>query len=252
MEPFFADFDLAQLALYLFWAFFVGLVIYLQRENNREGFPLVNEAGEASSNQGMPSSPNEVKTFKLPHGRGDAVVPDYSRDKRDLALEQTNVANGAPLTPTGDPMIDGLGPASWSDRRDLPELDGHGKPKLQPMRNVEGFEVSAGKDPRGMNVVSADKKVVGTVTDLWVDVPEQLVRYLEVKLVDKTDCLLPVPLTKINKSSVDVHALYGKHFPNVPKTKSMKAVTMLEEDKICGFVGGGKLYAAHDRLSSPF
>jgi hypothetical protein len=32
----------------------------------------------------------------------------------------------------------------------------------------------------------------------------------------------------------------------------MKAVTMLEEDKICAFVGGGKLYAAHDRLSSPF
>ena len=87
MEPFFADFDLAQLSLYLFWAFFVGLVIYLQRENNREGFPLETESGEISSNQGMPSNPQESKIFKLPHGRGDAVVPDHDRDKRKLALE---------------------------------------------------------------------------------------------------------------------------------------------------------------------
>ena len=40
-----------------------------------------------------------------------------------------------------------------------------------------------------MNVVSADKKVVGTISDLWVDAPEQLVRYLEVELKDKSSCL---------------------------------------------------------------
>ena len=252
MEPFFADFDLAQLSLYLFWAFFVGLVIYLQRENNREGFPLETESGEKSFSQGMPSSPDESKTFKLPHGRGDAIVPDHNRDKRSLALEQNNVANGAPLLPTGDPMVDGVGPASWADRRDLPELDGHGKPKLQPMKNVKGFEVSAGRDPRGMDVVSADNKVVGTVKDLWVDVPEQLVRYLEVELSNNSSCLVPIPLAKINRNSVDVNSLYGKHFPSVPKTKSSKQVTMLEEEKISAFIGGGNLYASYDRLSSPF
>ena len=42
MEPFFSNFDIAQLSLYLFWAFFFGLVIYLQRENMREGYPLEN------------------------------------------------------------------------------------------------------------------------------------------------------------------------------------------------------------------
>ena len=252
MEPFFADFDLAQLSLYLFWAFFIGLVIYLQRENNREGFPLQTESGEMSSNQGMPSTPEDTKTFKLPHGRGDVVVPDHSRDSRQLALEQNNVANGAPLVPTGDPMVDGVGAAAWSERRDLPELDGHGKPKLQPMRQVEGFEVSAGRDPRGLDVVSADKKVVGKVTDMWVDVPEQLVRYLEVQLTNKTTCLLPVPLTKINSNSVDVNSLYGKHFTKIPKTKSQSEVTLLEEEKISAFVGGGNLYASYDRLSSPF
>ena len=120
MEPFFADFDLAQLSLYLFWIFFVGLVIYLQRENNREGFPLETESGELSSSQGMPSVPSEPKTFNLPHGRGASVVPDHGRDKRDLALERNNVASGSPLIPTGDPMVDGVGPASWAERRDLP------------------------------------------------------------------------------------------------------------------------------------
>jgi photosynthetic reaction center H subunit len=252
MEPFFADFDLAQLSLYLFWLFFVGLVIYLQRENNREVFPLQTESGEVSNNQGMPSTPEESKTFKLPHGRGNALVPDPNRENRELALEQNNVANGAPLMPTGDPMVDGIGAAAWSDRRDVPELDGHGKAKLQPMRQVDGFEVSAGRDPRNLNVVSADKKVVGKVLDMWVDVPEQLVRYLEVQLNDKSTCLLPVPLTKINSNSVDVNSLYGKHFSKIPKTRSQSEVTLLEEDKISAFVGGGNLYASYDRLSSPF
>ena len=200
----------------------------------------------------MPSNPDEPKVFKLPHGRGDATVPAQGRDKRKLALEQSNVANGAPLLPTGDPMVDGVGPAAWADRRDLPELDGHGSPKLQPMKNVKGFDVSAGRDPRGMDVVSADNEIVGVVRDLWVDVPEQLVRYLEVELSDKTSCLVPIPLAKINRSSVVVNSLYAKHFKDVPKTKSKKQVTMLEEEKISAFIGGGNLYASYDRLSSPF
>ena len=44
-QTFFGNFDLAQLSLYLFWLFFAGLVIYLQRENMREGYPLESEQG---------------------------------------------------------------------------------------------------------------------------------------------------------------------------------------------------------------
>ena len=72
MEPFFSNFDLAQLCLYLFWAFFIGLVIYLQRENNREGFPLETESGDMALSQGA-YSPTDPKTFKLPHGRGEVI-----------------------------------------------------------------------------------------------------------------------------------------------------------------------------------
>ncbi len=250
MELFFSNFDLAQLCLYLFWAFFIGLVIYLQKENNREGFPLETETGDTAFSQG-PYPPTNPKTFKLPHGRGEVTVPNGKGDTRKLNLEVTNVANGSPLSPTGDPMDDGVGAAAWAERRDVPELDAHGHSKIRPMSDLKGFEVSAGRDPRGMSVLSADKIAVGTVTDMWIDVPEQLVRYLEIKLTDGSSRLLPMPLSKINPKSVDVHALYGKHFPKVPSNKKKKEVTMLEEEKICAYYTGGKLYAAYDRLVSP-
>ena len=250
MELFFSNFDLAQLCLYLFWVFFIGLVIYLQKENNREGFPLETEAGDMAFSQG-PYPPTKPKTFKLPHGRGEVTVPNGNGDTRKLNLEIKNVANGSPLYPTGDPMDDGVGAAAWAERRDVPELDAHGKPKIRPMLDLKGFDVSAGRDPRGMSVVSADRVVVGKVKDMWIDVPEQLVRYLEVELTDGSNRLLPMPLSKINQKSVDVHALYGKHFPKVPKNKKAKEVTMLEEEKISAYYTGGKLYASYDRLVSP-
>ena len=164
MEPynviFFGNVDLAQISLYLFWLFFAGLVIYLQRENMREGYPLQNEDGDLSVNQGPYGEPSEAKTFDLPHGRGSITVPENNKDKRKLSMKRENVAGGSPFSPTGNPMADGVGAAAWAERRDIPELDGHGKPKIVPMRTLKKFEVSAEKDPRGMNVVSATKKLL--------------------------------------------------------------------------------------------
>ena len=86
MEPynviFFGNVDLAQISLYAFWLFFAGLVIYLQRENMREGYPLENEEGDLSANQGPYGGPSETKTFKLPHGRGSITVPENGKEKR--------------------------------------------------------------------------------------------------------------------------------------------------------------------------
>ncbi|MGB0383136.1 MAG: hypothetical protein ACPGJH_09720, partial [Alphaproteobacteria bacterium] len=42
---FFGETDLATLSIWLFWLFFAGLIYYLQTENMREGFPLVNDDG---------------------------------------------------------------------------------------------------------------------------------------------------------------------------------------------------------------
>ena len=66
---FFGNFDLASLAIWLFWGFFAALVYYLQTENMREGYPLETEDGAPAPNQG-PFPVPKPKTFRLPFGRG--------------------------------------------------------------------------------------------------------------------------------------------------------------------------------------
>ena len=75
---FFGSFDIAQLALYAFWIFFAGLVIYLQRENSREGYPLVDEA-TGKRNIGARFGQPDAKTFKLAHGLKERVLGDIGR-----------------------------------------------------------------------------------------------------------------------------------------------------------------------------
>ncbi|MCH2093884.1 MAG: photosynthetic reaction center subunit H [Rhodobacteraceae bacterium] len=242
-EPFFGNFDLASLSLWLFWIFFAGLVYYLQIENMREGYPLEDEDGNHAPNQGPFPLP-EPKTFKLPHDRGSVTVPDMQPERRDVALKRTSITNGFPFEPTGDPMADGVGPASWAPRRDVPELDGHGHPKIVPMAAHPVFAVASGRDPRGKPVVAGDGEVIGRITDMWVDAPEQLVRYLQIELNDNQGSrLMPMTLAKITSDRVSVHALYGAQFPGVPKIRSKTQVTLLEEEKICAYYSGGKLYA---------
>ncbi|NUB43591.1 photosynthetic reaction center subunit H [Fertoebacter nigrum] len=243
---FFGNFDLASLAIWLFWGFFALLIVYLQTENMREGYPLETEDGGAAPNQGPFFLP-KAKTFLLPHGRGEVTVPNGAREARDLALGRTAASDGFPHAPTGDPMVDGVGPASWAPRRDLPELDGHGHNKLVPMARAEGFIVSAGRDPRGLPVQAGDLEVVGTISDMWVDAPEQLVRYLEVDLNTGGKRLVPMPMVKIWGDRVRVNALSSDLFAGIPMTRSTTEVTMLEEEKIAGYVGGGTLYAAGKR-----
>ncbi len=48
--------DITQWVLYAFWFFFFGLILYLRREDKREGYPLVsNEPGRTV--QGFPEYP---------------------------------------------------------------------------------------------------------------------------------------------------------------------------------------------------
>lgn len=245
---FFGNFDLASLAIWLFWGFFALLVYYLQTENMREGYPLETEDGKPAPNQG-PFPVPKPKTFLLPHGRGSVTVPNGAREAREVALARTAASDGFPHAPTGNPMVDGVGPASWAPRRDLPELDGHGHNKLMPLALAKGFGISAGRDPRGMPVQAGDLAMVGTVSDLWVDASEQLVRYLEITLDGGVKRLVPLPMAKIERDRVRVNALTSDLFAGIPATRSSTEVTMLEEDKISGYVAGGLLYAADKRAS---
>jgi photosynthetic reaction center H subunit len=245
---FWGNFDLASLSIWLFWGFFALLIYYLQTENMREGYPLETEDGKTAPNQGPFALP-APKTFVLPHGRGEVTVPNLAREAREVALARTSSSDGYPLAPTGDPMKDGVGPAAWAPRRDVPELDGHGHNKIVPLARAAGFQISAGRDPRGMRVQGNDLEFVGTVSDLWIDAPEQLVRYLEITLATGEKRLVPMPMAKVESDRVRVDALSSDLFAGIPATRSSTEVTLLEEDKISGYIAGGTLYSADKRAS---
>ena len=59
--------DGAQIALYAFWIFFFGLVIYLRREDRREGYPLKSHLGPR---EGFPRVPGKKGWIMRPEPDG--------------------------------------------------------------------------------------------------------------------------------------------------------------------------------------
>lgn len=240
--------DFAQVTLYVFFAFFAGLVYYLHREGKREGYPLQRDNPGAGTSDGLGGIP-PPKTYLLPHG-GTAVLPRAEHDQRPLMAKPSSMAPGSPLVPTGDPMRDGVGPAAWAERSDKPDLTLHGKPRIVPLRRADGYAIeSRDPDPRGMKVIGADKKVAGTVLDAWVDVSECLIRYLEVDAGGSRTVLLPINFAAVDgrMKEVRVTAILASQFAGVPATQEPDQVTRREEDRICGYYGGGTLYATPQR-----
>jgi len=243
--------DVAQLTLYAFWIFFAGLIYYLRREDKREGYPLISDRSAREDVEGFPPMPMP-KVFLLPHG-GTQTAP-----RHEPAVPFAAVASapwpGAPFEPTGNPMLDAVGPASYANRADVPDqCFEDGSPKIVPLRAAGDFFLAAeDPDPRGMEVVGADGVVAGTVTDAWVDRSETVVRYLEVTLaapVGSGRVLLPMVFTDIRRSlrQIRVNALLGAQFATVPGLRSPDQITLREEDRISGYYGGGFLYATPDR-----
>jgi len=178
--------DVAQLVLYGFWIFFAGLIFYLRREDKREGYPLESDRSDRSPRMrvvGFPTPP-EPKQFLLPHGQGTRQAPHAEARAGAIRGAATDTPwNGSPLIPTGDPLRDGVGPGSYADREDSPDLTIDGTPKVVPMHVATDFIVEPeDPDPRGMPVVAADGQVAGTVKDLWVDRAEPRILFFEVAL----------------------------------------------------------------------
>jgi photosynthetic reaction center H subunit len=237
--------DIAQLVLYAFWIFFAFLIYYLVRENHREGYPMETESGRGVITGWPIPAP---KTFKMAHG-GDITVPNLQPSSRVLAVEPAHRWAGAPLVPTGNPMLDGVGPGSWAERADRPDVTFEGEPKLVPLRLVPSFGVEPGDtDPRGLPVLGADGVSGGTVVDLWLDTPESIFRYLEVELKGGARrVLLPINFARVRRNQVKVDAILGSQFAAVPGTRRADVVTMLEEEKVMAYYGGGTLYAEPSR-----
>ena len=254
---FVAGVDLVDISLWLFTLFFLGLVLYLQREGMREGYPVESDETGKVDEQALLAGP-KPKTFILPHGRGEIEIGYAKRDTRELALKRTAVWAGAPYEPTGDPMQDGVGPASYAMREDFPDLTMEGAPRIAPYRDSPGFEVAKqDRDPRGLDVVTTDKLVAGKVVDLWVDRSEAIIRYIEVEVpavegaAVSRNVLVPMPFVKVvggRDPKVVVEAVTAAQLQAAPRPKEELSVTRREEDRISGYYGGGKLYATTDLI----
>lgn len=245
-------FDVAQITLWGFWIFFAGLILHIRREDKREGFPLVSDLpGRVVLEEGaiLPAP----KTFLL-HDGSTVLAPRVEPLPDEPKALPVALFPGAPLDPTGDPMIDGVGPASWVMRSDMPDVMWEtGEPRIVPTRVAIDFHVAAeDASPIGMEVIGCDGLVAGVVVDVWVDRSETVARYLEVEVSSTAGLrhvLLPTTMSVIRNRArqVKVRSITSGQFANVPALRNPDQVTRREEDRICGYYAGGTLYAVPGR-----
>lgn len=242
--------DVAQLTLYGFWIFFAGLVIYLTLESKREGFPLVtNRPGERLD--GILPMP-KPKTFLLHSGKTKSVP--WAEPLETVNAAAYEPWEGAPLHPLGNPMLDGVGPAAYTQREPEPELTMEGAHRCVPIRIATDHSVaSEDPDPRGMNVIAADGRIAGVVSDIWVDRAVCQARFLEVALADPAarHVLVPMELVKVitnaRSGHVRVVSVTADQFTIAPVPASPDCITAREEDRIAAYFASGHLYAMPSR-----
>ena len=245
------NFDLAAMSLYAFFAFFVALVFWLHREGKREGYPLISDNPDRPLRapiHGFPGTP-DPKVFKLAHG-GHVEPRTPERDISALVTPSDRFP-GAPVIPNGDAMKDGIGPASWAHRADVPDMTfDENLPKIVPLRAAPGWSIEAtDPDPRGKPVRTLDGMIAGIVVDLWIDRSEYILRYLEVEVTGGTQrVLVPMFLATVNAAgTVRVVSVTASQLAAAPVTRLPEQVTLLEEDKISAYFGGGHFYATPER-----
>lgn len=243
--------DVTEWVLYGFFLFFAGLIIYLRREDRREGYPLEDDATGRREPEGGLLFTAQPKVFHLPHNAGMVSKPDGSRDSMDLKARRTASWSGSPLEPVGDPLQSGMGPGAYANRAKTPDLMLHGAPRIVPLRVATDFYLDKrDADPRGMSVVAADNAVAGTVSDVWIDRSEYLIRYLEVQLSNSPKrVLVPMPMAVIQRgrNRVRVDALLAAQFENAPQLANADQITRDEEERVSAYVGAGTLYATPAR-----
>lgn len=242
-------FDVTELVFLAFVLFFLALVFYLRREDRREGYPLEDETSGRIDTPGGPLLSGTPKSFLMPFGRGTVTTPTQGREKVDVAGERTFRSPGAPYYPTGNPLEDGMGPAAWAERSKHPDLNAEGHNRIVPIGLVAGIGVhQKDADPRGMEVVGADGEVAGTVSDMWIDNAEHVIRYLQIDTGGKT-ILAPMAMSKVkgNKGRVVIDALNANQFPAAPTPAKPDEITFYEEERIVAYFGGGYLYANRKR-----
>ena len=244
----FGNVDWALLALWAFFIFFAALVFYLHREGYREGYPLEDEiSGKYDGRSPLLMIKN--KTFHLPFGRGSVTVPNPAdREPVEIAARRVDRSAGSAYVPTGNPLVDGIGPAAYANRAKLPDLDWEGHPRIVPIEASGLWLEGRDPDPRGMTVVGVDGEVAGTVKDIWVDKADRLIRYLSVDIGTRS-VLAPMTMSKVNRKTktVTIDAIRADQFADAPAIENTGTITLYEEERVQAYFGGGYLYATRAR-----
>lgn len=241
--------DVTELVFAAFVLFFLALMVYLRREDRREGYPLEDEVTGRVDTPGGILSAAAPKSFAMPFGRDTLTVPAHGRERVDIAAARTFRSPGAPYYPTGNPLVDGIGPAAWADRGKYTDLDGEGRNRIVPIGAAEHIAIDRrDPDPRGMTVIAADGAVAGTITDIWVDRAEHVIRYLEVD-TGTNKVLAPMAMSKVQgkKGQVVIDAINASDFATAPVPGTAGQITFYEEERIVAYFGGGYLYATAAR-----
>ena len=237
--------DLPQVLLVAFALFFAALVVYLQRESKREGYPL-EEAVPTVRHRivGYPDMPPEKTYNKL---NGDVSVLPQEYERRDLSASVRSRAPGMPIYPVGDPLLAGIGPGSYTLRRNEPWTMHDGTLQLEPLREATDYTcVDPNLDPRGMRVFGSDYKAAGVVRDIWVDKESKILRYLEVTLDGVAEPrLVPIFYAVISgrAKEIRVTCLKADQLAKAPVLREPDSITAREEDRVNGFFAGGHMYS---------
>ena len=242
--------DLPLLLVMAFFLFFLGLVFYLRQEDKREGYPLQSDRPRGTAGRvavvGFPPLP-KPKTFLLRGGK--TVLAPRAQRERELNARPAYAFPGSPLMPLGDPLLDGIGPASYALKANEPDRTYDGDLKMVPMRDKPQYRLEETDiDLFGMPVFAADGAQVGIVHDLWINAHEYFVRYVEVELTEEPDrrrLLAPYAFCSFSERPrrMNFKTLTREQFLRVPIVAERDSITMREEDRINGYFAGGTLYA---------
>ncbi len=241
--------DVALIVLNAFFLFFLGLVVYLRREDRREGYPLEHEMTGRLEGEGGLILTAPTKFFKLPFGHGTVSAPTKGREPVNIAARRVENFAGSPLYPTGNPLVDGVGPAAYAERAKRPDLDWEGHPRIVPLSTAEGFFLARqDADPRGYTVYGYDGVKAGTVSDVWLDKADRMIRYIQVDTGTR-QVLMPMMMSVISRSSASVStdSITAAQFADAPAIEGAGVITLYEEERVQAYFGGGYLYATAAR-----